>query len=117
MGDWANEEQRAYMRSLAKLPLDRLCWCGWGTVGWCANTDECRRQLSRADFHAVKRHDYKRSGVGPRPNACGICWNEETHFLHRDIKPTNMIEHRDPVANEHRSQETSKQCLSSQKKI
>ena len=35
--DWANPEQRAFMRYLDSLPDERTCWCGW------AHIDECSR--------------------------------------------------------------------------
>lgn len=30
-----NSDQQDYMRSLAAIPPERKCWCGWYTLGDC----------------------------------------------------------------------------------
>lgn len=32
-----NEEQQDHMRSLAAIPADQRCWCGWNRVNKCYN--------------------------------------------------------------------------------
>lgn len=32
-----NEDQQDYMRSLAEMPLESKCWCGWHRLGECQN--------------------------------------------------------------------------------
>lgn len=38
-----NDEQLDYMRSLAKIPPEKLSWCGWGRAGdpHCCGNPEC----------------------------------------------------------------------------
>lgn len=35
-----NDEQRAYMEELDRIPLQKKCWCGWDMAGECYN---CKR--------------------------------------------------------------------------
>lgn len=38
-----NNEQLDYMRSLAKIPPEKLSWCGWGRAGdpFCCGNPDC----------------------------------------------------------------------------
>lgn len=35
MASWMNEEQEDYVKSLAKIGPDKLCFCGWFVLGKC----------------------------------------------------------------------------------
>lgn len=38
-----NDDQLDYMRSLEKIPPEKLSWCGWGRAGdpWCCMNPDC----------------------------------------------------------------------------
>lgn len=46
-----NEEQQDYMRSLAAMPLETKCWCGWYRLGECPNG--CPKDKTCADKMAT----------------------------------------------------------------
>jgi len=43
-----NEDQEDYMRSLAKIPPEKKCYCGWYPLGECGNP-RCQNGKSNAD--------------------------------------------------------------------
>lgn len=47
-----NEDQQDYMRSLASIPLNTKCWCGWYMLGECPNG--CPTDKTCADKMATK---------------------------------------------------------------
>ena len=48
-----NEEQRDYARYLASIPIDQLCWCGWGRVGHLGAPFGCPPDATLADRNAT----------------------------------------------------------------
>ena len=46
-----NSEQRDHMAYLARIPLEKKCWCGWYLLGDCPN---CGTEKSCADKVAMK---------------------------------------------------------------
>lgn len=49
-----NDDQRDYMRSLATIPPEHRCWCGWYKLGECYGGCNNRHPgRTRADFLAV----------------------------------------------------------------
>ncbi len=52
-----NDDQRDHLRYLRSQPLDRLTWCGWGTIGDGPGTGcghpECDGRGTRADYLAA----------------------------------------------------------------
>jgi hypothetical protein len=49
-----NSDQRSWMESLAAIPPDRKCWCGWDRLGECNNPPSiCRPGKTSADRMAV----------------------------------------------------------------
>jgi hypothetical protein len=59
-----NKEQREYMDSLAAIPDEKRCWCGWGSLGRCLR---CDKSTSLADRLRVScRH--RQCRAYPRQN-------------------------------------------------
>lgn len=53
-----NQDQQDYMNSLALMPAEQKCWCGWYRLGQCPN---CHTMRSCAE-KLVER--------------CPECWND-----------------------------------------
>ena len=53
-GGWANDDQKDYMRSLARIPRNERCKCGWYRLGECSHP-ECRDEYHPADLPHVWR--------------------------------------------------------------
>jgi hypothetical protein len=57
MSSYFNEEQQDYMKSLAKLGPENLCYCGWYPKGKCSTPSPCPPDKSAADKIAARCPD------------------------------------------------------------
>lgn len=60
-----NDEQNAYMDSLAEMPPETRCWCGWYAKGDCYN---CKRDPRVADKSCADKLALRCSECGNTPS-------------------------------------------------
>lgn len=61
-----NEYQLAHMRSLAAIPPEEKCWCGWERFGECNNEPpSCFEGVTCADKLAVSCRECGANPSGP----------------------------------------------------
>lgn len=63
-----NEDQLDYMRALANMGADRLCWCGWDSFGKCYN---CSRSPVLAELTAADKLSMRCEACGNEPSLAG----------------------------------------------
>lgn len=69
-----NDDQRSYMESLARIPPEGRCWCGWYRLGEC---QYCRPDKSSADKLAAR---------------CQACGNTPHEYGDRVIHRRDCVE-------------------------
>lgn len=53
-----NDDQRAYMRDMAALPLEQKCYCAWYRLGECPNCPPGLSVVDRLKLECPECHNY-----------------------------------------------------------
>ena len=62
-----NDEQRAYVDELRRMPLDQKCWCAWFPVGQCHSCPPDLTAAMRAAVECPECHNYPPASDPTRP--------------------------------------------------